>query len=168
MGGKERLFLEIWKEFKGGGFRRFCFKNLSFSETISHLPVEHLKRRAEDMWLNFRLGAQHLQAASCKLFGLGRNSFQMSQLLRNQQPGPTLHRETNLVKQKQWQRKVRCFLRSFFEELYILYLAIESMKWPTMGILMPGAPNTLSEGYLDPKHLPKYPKIHSQSRVLEH
>lgn len=33
---------------------------------------------------------------------------------------------------------------------------------------MPGAPNTLSQGHLDPKNLPKYPKIHSQSQVLEH
>lgn len=76
-------------------------------------------------------------SASCKLFVLGRNSFQMSQLLQNQQPDPPVHRETNLVKQKQWQRKARCFLRSFFDELYILHLAIESMKWASVGILMP-------------------------------
>ena len=165
-GGKGATFFRDMEGVQRGRVSEILLQKSKFPWdyiTSSSLTPEKKNRRYV---IEFPFGGA--ASASCKLFGLGRNSFQMSQLLRNQQPGPTLHRETNLVKQKQWQRKVRCFLRSFFEELYILYLAIESMKWPTMGILMPGAPNTLSEGYLDPKHLPKYPKIHSQSRVLEH
>ena len=147
-GGKGATFFRDMEGVQRGRVSEILLQKSKFPWdyiTSSSLTPEKKNRRYV---IEFPFGGA--ASASCKLFVLGRNSFQMSQLLQNQQPGPTVHRETNLVKQKQWQRKVRCFLRSFFEELYILHLAIESMKWPTMGILLPGAPNTLSQGYLDP------------------